>query len=465
MNTGGTAQDEYFSDGMTDELAHALSRLPQLRVAGRSSSYAFKGKNASAQEVGKTLNVAAVVEGSIRRAGDRLRVIAQLTSASDGRVVWSDSYESKAKDVFQVQDEFTKAIVGALTPALGGQTKTSLASANRGTNDETAYELYLKGRYFFLRRGDAGLRRAIEYFNQAVARDPKFARAEAGVSMAYSVLPGYSFTVNGDSINDLALAAAKHAIAADSTVGDAHLALANALAGVNPEQAEVEFQKALSIQPEDATTHQWHGDNLDNLGRPEDGLAEELRAQQLDPLAAVIGQEIAFALYELGRFDESVRAARRALEIDSTFSIAEDQLALDFIFLRKPDSALAVMQRSMARDSQAITPKTRMGAYAVAGRWAEANRIRLIVEQATVGLPARPFGRLLFGGAPGAFAAFEQVIRKGPTQIIFGCDPLFAPLKKDPRFAPALARVGAKVCPIEVPWPFPPAPPQFALKK
>ena len=192
---------------------------PTIRVASRTSSYAFKGKEVSPQQIGKTLNVGGIVEGTVRRAGDRLRVTAQLSSASDGLVVWSDSYESKAKDVFTLQDEFTKAIVTALTPALSGRTASSVASSSRGTDSLAAYDLYLRGHYFWAKRGTAGLR-AIDYFNQAIAKDPKFARAYAGLALAQVILPEYTTAV-GDTMVDLAISDANRAMALDSTVADA----------------------------------------------------------------------------------------------------------------------------------------------------------------------------------------------------------------------------------------------------
>jgi TolB-like protein len=184
-NTGDDPKDEYFSDGMTDELAHALSRVPGLRLAGRTSSFAFKGKNVPAQEIGRTLGVAGLVEGTVRRAGDRLRITAQLTSTDDGKVLWSDTYERSAGDVFAVQDELTRAIVAALTPTLRGAPAAQVTGASRGTEDAEAYDLYLRGRYSWSMRGAENLVRAASYFRRAVQKDPRFARAHAGLAMTY----------------------------------------------------------------------------------------------------------------------------------------------------------------------------------------------------------------------------------------------------------------------------------------
>ena len=227
VNTGGDPEDEYFSDGMTDELAHALAGLPDLRVAGRTSSYAYKGKAATVQEIGRALGVRGVIAGTVRRAGDRLRVTVQLSSASDGFQRWSHEYERRAADVFEVQDELTRAIVAELEPTLRG-TARQVASERRGTGDPAAYEHYLRGRYFWQRRGAPGLLKAIDEFRAAIARDSAFARAWAGIALVYVVLPSYH-AVDADSLTQLGIAAARRALALDSTVADAHLALASAL--------------------------------------------------------------------------------------------------------------------------------------------------------------------------------------------------------------------------------------------
>ena len=158
-NIGGDPKEEYFSDGMTDELAHALAQLPSLRVAGRTSSYLFKGNSATAQDVGRVFDVAGVIAGTVRRSGDRLRISAQLTSARNGLVLWSKTVEKRAADVFQVQDEVTKELVAAIAPTLRGQAAMNVAEANRGTSDPEPYDLYLRGRYFWTTRGGGNLTR------------------------------------------------------------------------------------------------------------------------------------------------------------------------------------------------------------------------------------------------------------------------------------------------------------------
>ena len=466
VNTGGNVNDEYFSDGMTDELAHALSRIPRLRVAGRTSSYAFKGKTVLPQQVGKELNVAAIVEGSIRRSGDRLRIIAQLESAKDGSVIWSDSYESKAKDVFQLQDEFTKAIVGALTPALAGNTASTIASSSRGTDDQAAYDLYLKGRYFFQRRG-AALTRAIEYFGRAGEKDPKFARTYAGLSMTYSIISEY-IPIDQDSTLPLALSYAKKAVALDPELGDAHLALAHAysILGELP-KGEAEYRRALEIQQGDATTHQWRGDALEVQGRLDEAIAEERKAVALDPLSAVIASELAYSLYVKGQFTDCVPAARRSLELDPAFSSAESELGLCEIYAGHTADGVKALERSYARDPDAPGDKGYLiFGYAAAGRWADAARLRaeLLQSNAHTRYLDLLFAHVSFGDRKSALDAFEQYTRIG-MDIALNCDPGLDPVKSEPRFIAIVQRFGSQICPATTPWPIQPPPALYAVKK
>jgi serine/threonine-protein kinase len=463
-NTGGDPRDEYFSDGMTDELAHALSRLPQLRVAGRSSSYSYKGKAIPSQEIGRALNVSAVVEGSIRRAGKRVRIIAQLTNAADGRVMWSDAFESSASDLFQVQDDFTREIVQALTPALRGGTAASAASTSRGTHDQEAYELYLKGRYFFAKRGTAGLKRAISYFERAAAKDPTFARARAGMSMAFSVLGGYEAS---DSTPGLAMKNALLAVALDSTLADAHLALANAYCSTTElNKADAEFHRALRLQPEDALTHQWYGDNLEILGRAEEALVEEKRASALDPLSAVITHEVAYALFLNHRFEEAVSWSRRAVELDSTLAIAGQQLALDLVHAGRSAEAINVAARTYALDPLNLGGLgVVVYANAAGGRWADVRAVyrAAVAKRGKIPDLDEVVVRLSVGDRKRAMDIFEHLTRNGFDQIPYGCDPQYDPLHDDPRFMAIMRRYGAGVCPL-TPWPIKAAPAGFSLE-
>jgi len=230
-NVGGSDSDRYFSDGITDELTSALGKIPGLRVASRTSVFALRGKGMDAQQIAKTLKVSSVLEGTIRRSGDRLRVTAQLTNASDGLALWSDVYERQMKDVFAVQDDISGSIANALRVALapapaengtnrGPPTRTALA----GTEDLVAYDLYLRGRYFWHQRGNDALHRAADYFGQAIDRDPTFARAYAGLADVLGLLPIYG-TTPADSAFPLARTAAERALQLDSTLAEAHTTL------------------------------------------------------------------------------------------------------------------------------------------------------------------------------------------------------------------------------------------------
>src|SRR5690348_1509076 len=340
VNTGGNAQDEYFSDGMTDELAHALSRLPSLRVAGRTSSYAFKGKEVPAQQIGRTLNVGGIVEGTVRRAGDRLRITAELTSASDGLVVWSDSYESSATDVFQVQDQFTREIVSALEPALHGTAAATVADSSRGTTDPAAYDLYLKGRYYFAKRGGANVQEAIGYFHQATERDPHFARALVALAMAYLVLPDY-VTTNTDSVEALASASAQRALTLDPTLADAHLVRCGTEhAATHFVDAERECRAAVTLDPNDPMAHMWHAENLGWSGQLPEAMLEVGKATGLDPLSPIIAAEEAQDIYMTRDFSRALAENARAVAMDSTLTVNLLAASLAETFSGHPELAV-----------------------------------------------------------------------------------------------------------------------------
>jgi serine/threonine protein kinase/tetratricopeptide (TPR) repeat protein len=459
-NTGGNAQDEYFSDGMTDELAHALSRVPTIRVASRTSSYAFKGKDVSPQQIGKTLNVRGVIEGTVRRAGDRLRVTAQLSSASDGLVVWSDSYESKAKDVFTLQDEFTKAIVTALTPALGGGSASSVASGSRGTDNPAAYDLYLKGRYFWLKRGTTSIERSIDYFNQAIAKDPKFARAYAGLALAQVILPEYTTAVS-DTMVDRGVASANRSLALDSTVADAEFALGFASDyQMRFAESERHFAKALALDPTNAIGHMWHATNQYAWGKIDDAVAELRAAAKLDPLSAVVSGNLASVLDYAGKFDEARSVAQKTLEIDSSSYVSTyDDLAEADVFSGRATEALRAEQTSVRLGPEEPGVRgTLIFMYAAAGDWNNARQLRSAVESENnkVNDPDLFHAALAFGEKDKALTYLEHAFAIRSFYAYTGspgCDPYIDILKNEPRYIALMHSAGITICPVRARWP------------
>ncbi len=460
-NTGGNAQDEYFSDGMTDELAHALSRVPAIRVASRTSSYAFKGKGVSPQQIGKTLNVRGIVEGTVRRAGDRLRVTAQLSSASDGLVVWSDSYESKAKDVFALQDEFTKAIVSALTPALAGGSALSIASRSRGTDNLAAYDLYLKGRYFWLKRGTSAIEKSIDYFNQAIDSDPEFARAYAGLALAQVILPEYTTAVT-DTMVDRGVVTANRALTIDSTVADAQFALGFAANyQMRFEESERHYAKALALDPSNAIGRMWHATNLGSWGRIDEGVAELRAAARLDPLSAVVGGNLSEILTYAEKFDEARAVALRTLEIDSTSYVATwDDLAEADVFTGHVAEAVRAEQTSVRLGPE--KPGVHgymMFMYAAAGDWKHVRQLRSEVLSGNRDSSKDPdlfLSDIVFASKGEALTYLERAFARHSYAAYSnspGCDPFLDILKNEPRYIALMRSAGIRICPATARWP------------
>jgi len=467
-NTGGAAADDYFSDGMTDELAHALSRLPGLRLAGRTSSYTFKGKAAAAQEIGRVLDVGAYVSGTVRRGGDRLRVTTQLVGTANGKVLWDSVFESGSGDVFALQDALTRAIVAALAPALGDRaaagTEDPAADLARGTADQVAYDLWLKGRYNFLLRTPTRLARAVAYFQEAIARDSGFARAHAGLALAYGVWPVY-FPGAADSVAALMRTSAERAVALDSTLADARFALARALEEqLRFREGLAHYRAGLAFDPSSVTGHHWFGSGLLNLGHTDEALVELRLATQLDPLAHSAAGSVALALLAARRFPEAAAAARHSLTIDSTFWGATHALGIAQAFAGQPDSAITTLERSVRQSPRhPRLASALVFAYAAAGRWADAARVR---EQLH-----RPGGDVSPGGVEAAFADLVFGDREPLVRLLtsetgqlrrlgwwFGCNPLLDPLWADARFRAAMRRLTVEACTLARPWPIPPRP-------
>src|SRR5215207_839177 len=480
-NTSGSRDDDYFSDGLTDELAHALSGISGLRIAGRTASYAFKGKAAAAQEIGRALGVDAFVSATVRRSGDRLRVNPQLVSTVDGTVLSDSVYESSSGDVFAVQDSLTRAVVAALGPALGARAARNAPGGRgaepmgieidvgRGTKDGEAYELYLKGRYHWQARGAKNVSRSIAYFQQAIARDPSFARAYAALALAYVVLPVYIGDPS-DSTPPLIKASARRAMTLDSSLADARLATAAALVrDFRFAEAEAHFRAVLRIEPSNQFAHHTFGVMLNTVGRTGDAIAELREATRLDPLAPSAATALAGALIDARRFPEAEAESRRILAIDSTFPLAISTLGLAQAFGGQPDSAVRTLELGVRLYPESIPLRGRLlFAYAAVGRWSDVERMRKELD--------RPGGDPT-GGALPAFADLVLGDRAPLLRLVAtragqrrwfrlfsssaagtGCNPLADPLWADAGYRAAMRDLGMATCPQARPWPLPPRP-------
>lgn len=316
------ADDEFFADGVTEEILNALAQIPRLRVAGRSSAFSFKGKNEDLRSVGAKLNVANILEGTIRRAGTRLRVTAQLSKATDGYQLWSERYDRVAEDVFAVQDEIASAIAGRLR--LTFEADESGKAVKPPTQNLAAYELYLKGRALLYKRGRS-IPLALECFQQAVALDPNYAQAWAGMADGYTTT-GYSGFVPSDAVMPKAIEAARRALEQDPDLAETHNALAcsSLLWERNYELADREFKRAIELNPNYAQARAWYGLFFQHWVLDEFAEAYPLLldSQKNDPLSGYAHIILTFAETVAGRHDDAVAHGRRAVELDPTSYLA-----------------------------------------------------------------------------------------------------------------------------------------------
>jgi tetratricopeptide (TPR) repeat protein len=304
---------------MSEELLNLLARIPGLQVASRTSSFAYKGRNVDIREVGRELGVETVLEGSVRQAGEQVRITAQLIDAESGFHLWSETYERRMEDIFQVQDEIAAAIVDKLRIELAPQEQALAVRDKAPTQNVQAYEYYLQGREAWKKRGEDNLRRAIDLYQRAIALDPGFARAHAALASAYVVLPGYT-KEEGDEerFAPMAEASARQALSIDPKIGEAHAVLAQ----LNAQRrdlldAESGFFFAISLEPNEATPHHWYSLLLGEVGRLDEALEQARRAQQLDPTSAVIALNLSNMNLMKGNDDAALRYAKLAQELGS----------------------------------------------------------------------------------------------------------------------------------------------------
>jgi serine/threonine-protein kinase len=439
---------EYFSDGLTDELISALSRVEGIRVAARTSSFQFKGRSIDVREVGRKLAVGSVLEGSVRRSGNRVRITAQLVNARDGYQLWTDEYDRELADVFAVQEEIARAIIGALRVKLGVKTSDGLRA--RPTHDLQAYDAYLRGRFAWNQRTRTGLQEAVRYLEQAVGRDSSFALAWAALAEAYLLIYPYAGIGARDSTWPKARAAAEKALALNPALGEAHTALAYGamIYQYDWPTAEASFRQAITVDSTYPTGHQWYGNFLWSRGRLDEALQQMQEAHRLDPLSLMIGTELGQTLYLQRHFDQAETHLREVLALDPNYPHALYILGLVYAQQGRYREAIEVMRRSVDLGGQQEDLAGGLGyAYGASGDRAATARYLVELERGVARGEIGPFAlALAYAGQGELTRAFEQLNRAIDVHDIFLPEKFFDPqldrLRADPRFAKVEERMG-----------------------
>jgi serine/threonine protein kinase len=374
-NLSADKDNEYFCDGLSEELINALSHVRELRVAARSSAFVFKGKETDVREVGRKLNVSAVLEGSVRKSGERLRIAAQLVSVEDGYDLWSGRFDREMKDIFDIQEEISLTLVRQLELKLLKDEKERILK--RYTEDHEAYDCFLKGRYFWYRRYERSIQRGLQYFQQAIDKDPGYALPHVGIADAFDFLGLFGF-VPPHQAYSRAKAAATRALEIDPELAEAHASMGWIAMWYDWDwpASERHFLTAIRNNPAYAPGHLWYGNLLREMGRFDEAIREIQVARDLEPLEPVNSVHLAAALYVARRFDESIAEVCKVIAVDPEFPLAYLYQSFALLATRAWADAIGALQRFVDLSGESVIALSTLGsAYGSAGMKGEAHRI------------------------------------------------------------------------------------------
>jgi len=441
------ASQDYFADGMTDELISDLGQISALRVISRTSVMAYKHAHKPLPQIARELNVDAVVEGTVLRSGDQVRITAQLIEAAADKHLWSRSYEGELRNTLALQNQVASAIADQIRISLNPQEQAALKTAK--VVDPEAYQSYLKGRFFWNKRTADSLRAALAYFNQAIEEDPKYAQAYSGLADTYALLGDWQYAaMTTKEALPKAKAAAVKALELDSSMSEAHTSLGYSLRAFDWDfdSAGKEFRRAIELNPSYATAHHWNAMNLGLLGRPKEALVEMRKAENLDPLSLIIDSDLAEFLLLTHSYDESVKQSRKVIEMDPAFATGHKQLGDAYLLKQMDKEAVAELQEAVRLSGGSPICMADLARACVAsGKMNEAVKLLSDLKKSSnasfTNAPQIAMIYASMGNNEEAMNWLEKAYeeRFNPSILLRSG---FDPLRSDPRFEDFLRRIG-----------------------
>jgi len=449
VNANADPNTEYLSDGITESLINSLSQLPHLKVMSRDSAFMYKGKDTDARTIGQALGVRAVLKGRVMQRGDSLSISTELVDARDNSHIWGQQYDRKLADVIALREEIAKEMTTALRVRLSGEDEKRMAKSY--TANPEAYQDYLKGRYWSNKTTEEGFSKGIEYFQQAISKDPTYALAYSGLSDSYSLRGVYGFAAPKETYPRANEAALK-ALEIDDTLAEAHTsqAVIKTFYDWDWAGAEKEFRRSIELNPGYAPAHYYYGAAFRNLGRLDEAIAEQRRALDLDPLSLIYNRGLGITFYVARRYDQAIDQEKKTLELDQNYLSTYRSLGFAYVQKSMYKEGIAELEKGLVISPDNTAALSELGyAYAMAGRKAEAQKVldqlNKLSKQKYVSAGLRA---IIYVGLGDKDKAFEWLEKGYEERVVFGdatddikVDPIFDPLRSDPRFADLLRRM------------------------
>jgi TolB-like protein/Tfp pilus assembly protein PilF len=446
VNESGNPDVEYLSDGMTETLISSLTKLPNLNVKSRSSVFRYKGKQTAATTIGNELNVQSILIGRVAQRGDQLTLSLELVDVSSDNAIWSQQYNRKQSDLVSLQSEIARDVSGRLIARMSGD---DVAKIERNyTADPEAYQLYLKGRFQWNKRTGESLKHAVEFFEQAIAKDPNYALPFSGMAETYVLFPNYSVATPAESMPKAKVAALR-AIELDDSLAEAHVALGMYYSDFawNQPASEREFRRAIELNPNYATAHHQFGIQcLTTMGRFDEAVAEGRLAEQLDPVSPIIGADLGNTLIRARRFDEAIAQLHRVLALDPNFWVAHWYLGIANFGKGQYAESIAAYEKALSLNDDPWVKALLAQSRAKAGRRDDARRLvdELIAtsKRRYVSNASLAVAHAAVGEKERAFALLEEeVADRSARPNIFAFLVIWDDLRQDPRFAVLVQKV------------------------